>query len=89
MDQSAHIFVLWLVAQYGGIVSPQLTFNNLPIILALAVISAVSMFLNVVKPQIDASPLFPDAVCKYAFYVSKASGWSAVLSLLLSVQSLR
>ncbi len=89
MDQTAHILVLWLVAQYGGIVSPQLAFNNLPIILALAVISAVFMFLNVVKNQINESTLVPKMVCKYAFYVSKASGWTAVFSLLASVQILR
>jgi hypothetical protein len=89
MDQTMHILVLWLVGQYGEVVSPQLAINNLPIILGLAVVSAVFMFLNVVKAQLDTSPLLPKAVCKYAFYVSKAAGWTAVISLLASIQFLR
>ena len=84
MDQLAHLSVLWLVAQYGNLVGPQLALDNLPYILALALISAVFMFLNVVKGQITASPL-SHAVCKYAFHVSKAAGWSAVFILLFSI----
>lgn len=84
MDQSAHILVLWLVARLAGDVSPLLVIGNLPLVLTLAVISAVFMFLNVVKGQVATTPL-PKVVSNYAFHVSKVSGWAAVFSLLLSV----
>jgi Protein of unknown function (DUF3307) len=84
MDQLAHLSVLLLVAQYGGMVGPKLAFDNLPYILVLTVISAVFMFLNVVKNQIAASPI-PKVLYDHAFYVSKAAGWSAVLILLFSI----
>jgi uncharacterized membrane protein len=89
LDQSAHVLVLWLVAQYGGITRPELAVNHLPIILGLAIVSAVFMFLNVIKSQLERMEMLPKAVARYAFYVSKASGWTAVLSLLFSVQTLR
>jgi hypothetical protein len=88
MDQTAHILVLALVAQYGGVAGQQLAFDNLPIILGLAVVSAVFMFLNVVKVQM-AEHRVPNLVCNYAFHVSKIAGWAAVLSLLLSFHVLR
>lgn len=84
MDQSVHLMVLLLVARYGGVLSPKLALDFMPFILALSLMSAFFMFLNVVKDQIVTAPV-PKVVCRYAFHVSKVAGWSAVLSLLLSV----
>jgi hypothetical protein len=88
MDQSAHVIVLLVVTQFVHAGSPQLVFGNLSIILVLAVVSAVFMFLNVIKTQLCASPV-PPVVGRYAFHVSKVTGWSAVIGLLLSILILR
>jgi hypothetical protein len=95
MDQSAHIGVLMAAAHLQRLISPGLTphhlTHNLPVILALAVVSAVFMFLNVVKLQNNNAPELPlpDVLFNYAFHLSKISGWSAVLTLLWSVPLLR
>lgn len=88
LDQSAHIFILWVVTAVAGITSHQFAFESLPFILALAVMSAVFMYLNVIKAEMERIPV-PAVLGKYAFVISKAAGWSAVLSLLASIQFLR
>ena len=87
LDQSAHILILWLVTQIAGVTSHQFTFDYLPLILGLLVMSAVFMYLNVIKGQMETMRL-TGFVGKYAFYISKAAGWTAALSLLLSLRFL-
>lgn len=84
MDQSAHVLVLLVVAQFTAAAAPEITIGNVPVILMLAVISGVFMFLNVVKSQLAHGPL-PRIVPMYAFHISKVSGWAAVIGLLVSV----
>lgn len=88
MDQTAHIIVLLVVAQFVRASSHQFTSGNVSMILALAVFSAVFMFLNVIKGQLCARPVLP-VVGRYAFHASKVTGWSAVIGLLLSILILR
>lgn len=88
MDQSAHILVLLVLAQFSAVSIPDLGFGKLPVILLLAVISGIFMFLNVVKSQLAGGPL-PRIVPKYAFHISKVTGWAAVIGLLLSVLILK
>jgi len=88
MDQSAHILVLLMVAQFARVGWPQVAFDNLTVILGLAVVSAVFMFLNVIKEQLCTSPV-PTVISRYAFHISKVTGWSAVIGLLLSILILR
>jgi hypothetical protein len=88
IDQSAHMLVLLALAQFAGINLPQFSFDYLPVILMLAVLSAVFMFLNVVKSQLADSP-FPKIVSDYAFHVSKVSGWAAAIGLVLTTPILR
>ena len=88
LDQSAHILILWLATTLTGVTSHQFAFQYLPYILALAVMSAFFMYLNVIKTEIEATPV-PAVVGKYAFVMSKTAGWLAVFSLLVSIQFLR
>jgi hypothetical protein len=77
-----------VIIHVTGASVPEVTFGNVPVILVLAVISGVFMFLNVIKCQLACGPI-PNIVPKYAFHISKVTGWAAVIGLLVSVFLLR
>lgn len=88
LDQVAHIVVLWLAAERASTTSDQFVFDYRPLALGLGVMSAVFMYLNVAQAERETLPA-PDVMSRYAFHISKVTGWLAAVSLVYYVPFVR